>query len=429
MRHNTETWTVGQLVRRQRQINFSPPYQRNGGAWSMARKQLFIDSLFNNFDIPKLYLHRTTDCGLGYDFAVVDGRQRLETILEFLRDDFALAENFVFEGDPLPVGPDPLPNDAFSVLSSEANQLLRDATLDVVIIDADEIEDIEELFSRLNNGEKLTAPEARNAFGGDMNSLVREIADEPFFTSKFGFPNRRYNHLEVACKLLLLESHRNSHSNRVQFTDLKKRHLDNFVKTNKTMTSTSRKKLRESMKKTLKRLEACFDNQSPDLKKQSHPPLMYLFVMTVFERYGSVGPLQGLIRQFLADFRNDLQSNRLLPTASRDPELIEFGRLAQQGTNDADSLRKRVEIMVRRFLASNPDVTVLDQRRRFNDDERAVIWLRAKKRCESCSTKIETLSEMDADHVKRWAQGGLTILLNARCLCKSCNRNVGGRAA
>lgn len=429
MQHITETWTVGQLIRQQRAINFAPSYQRTGGVWNTARKSLFIDSLFNNYDIPKLYLHRTASCGLGYDYAVIDGRQRLETILQYLQDGFGLADNFVFEGDPLVNDPVPAANNRFSDLSPEAQQLFRDSKLDVVVVDTDDIDDIEELFSRLNNGEKLTAPEARNAFGGDMTRLIRTVASEPFFTDKLAFPNRRFNHYEVACKLLLLEDNRLARSNRVQFVDLKKRHLDHFVKSNKSMTDVASRRLLSSMRKTLKRLDACFDDDSPDLKKQSHPPLMYLFVLHLFELYGSSTPMTTRIKTFLADFRNELLANRALPPLSRDPELTEFGRLAQQGTNDSDSLKDRVNIMTRRFLTANSDVQVLDPKRRFNDNERAVIWLRANKKCETCNTEIASMSDMDADHVRRWAVGGSTTLDNARCLCKSCNRSVRHHAA
>lgn len=429
MRHTTDTWTVGQLVRLQRRINFAPHYQRDGGAWNPSRKALLIDSLINNFDIPKIYLHKMSDCGSGFDYNVVDGRQRLETILEFLRSEFALAHNFVFEGDPLEHDPSPVGSQYFEEFSDEAQQLLRDAKLDVVLIDDADIDDIEELFSRLNNGEKLTAAEVRNAIGGDMTDLIRQIAEEPHFKTKFAFANRRYNHYEVACKLLLLENQRLANAGHVRFVDLKKKFLDSFVKDNKQMPQAASRKLLSSMRQSLKKLDKCFDDKSPDLSKQSHPPLMYLFVLTVLDRYGAPAPMSTLIRTFLESFRNDLALNRTLPTASKDPELVEFGRLAQQGTNDSDSLQKRVDIMIRRFLAQNGDVSILDQRRRFNDDERTVIWLNAKKRCQNCNTKIASISDMDADHVRRWADGGKTTLSNARCLCATCNRSGQKRAA
>ena len=37
------------------EINISPEYQREGGVWTKEKKQLLIDSILNDYDIPKLY--------------------------------------------------------------------------------------------------------------------------------------------------------------------------------------------------------------------------------------------------------------------------------------------------------------------------------------------------------------------------------------
>ena len=37
-------------------IDLNPPYQRRGGLWSAREKSYLIDSILNDYDIPKLYL-------------------------------------------------------------------------------------------------------------------------------------------------------------------------------------------------------------------------------------------------------------------------------------------------------------------------------------------------------------------------------------
>ena len=54
--------------------------ERESGVWSTEKKQLFLDSLFNGFDIPKIYLHDLRGNDPRYDFAVIDGKQRLHAI-------------------------------------------------------------------------------------------------------------------------------------------------------------------------------------------------------------------------------------------------------------------------------------------------------------------------------------------------------------
>lgn len=66
-------------------------------------------------------------------------------------------------------------------------------------------DDIEELFSRLNNGEPLSGAEKRNAMGGKMCKLIREIGSHKFFREYTHFKQVRLQHYECAAKFLLME--------------------------------------------------------------------------------------------------------------------------------------------------------------------------------------------------------------------------------
>ena len=60
--------------------------------WELEDKVSLIDSIFNNVDIGKFtFLHyddqRWTETGFGYE--IIDGKQRLRTILDFYEDRFA----------------------------------------------------------------------------------------------------------------------------------------------------------------------------------------------------------------------------------------------------------------------------------------------------------------------------------------------------
>src|SRR3970040_1476713 len=76
-------------------IDVEPWYQRRGDIWTLEKKQLLVDSILNEFDIPKLYFHALSSeqrkaAGKKWDYAIIDGRQRLETIWQFMNDDFLL---------------------------------------------------------------------------------------------------------------------------------------------------------------------------------------------------------------------------------------------------------------------------------------------------------------------------------------------------
>ncbi|OOF38641.1 HNH endonuclease [Rodentibacter rarus] len=59
--------------------------------------------------------------------------------------------------------------------------------------------------------------------------------------------------------------------------------------------------------------------------------------------------------------------------------------------------------------------------RAFSDKDKRILFERQNGICSNCNQTFE-LSEMEADHVTPWSQGGKTDLNNGQMLCKSCNR-------
>jgi uncharacterized protein with ParB-like and HNH nuclease domain len=91
MRRGTEQRTVRSFCRRMRKINLQPTYQR-GAVWSKPQKQLLVDSILRDLDIPKVYL-REIDNDDSYEEEAVDGQQRLTAIYSFFNDEFPLAKD------------------------------------------------------------------------------------------------------------------------------------------------------------------------------------------------------------------------------------------------------------------------------------------------------------------------------------------------
>src|SRR5436190_1481974 len=82
------------------EIQLDPEYQRIGGIWTREKRQLLIDSLINGFDVPRLYFHEfvpaRTIKGKKYRFAIIDGKQRLQTIWDFIDGNISLADDFKY---------------------------------------------------------------------------------------------------------------------------------------------------------------------------------------------------------------------------------------------------------------------------------------------------------------------------------------------
>lgn len=408
--------SVGLFLVEKNVINDSPPYQRESGVWSPDKQRLFIDSLFNGYDVPKIYLHDLRGKDPRYKYAVIDGKQRLHAIWQYLDGTLSLAPDFDVKN--LEGRAPPPPGSVFRDLSEEWQAVIKSKPLDVVLVQNATEYDIEELFSRLNNGEPLNAAEKRNNYAGDMTNLVRAVAQLSFFKDRLTVPNGRYQHLEIAAKFLLIESREDAGGD--AFCDLKKKYLDKLVKDNRKMTKVAQEGLLARVEGQLKSLNRVFGKKDALLSKQAYPPLYYLFVK-LMEREYAHKELFVRIETFLETFNASRVAALEADEEDRDSNLIEFGRLMQQGTNDLNSLRTRVSILRRYFLQDYPDICLRDAKRAFSEEERFAIWILGGKKCALCPTEIKDIEELHADHKRQWAHGGPTSLKNGRALCKQCN--------
>jgi len=76
-----------------KQLNLDPPYQRRS-VWSPRDKRFFIDTILNNYPVPPVFLHKTLDEKGRATYHVVDGKQRIKTIIEFVNNKIRIPDNF-----------------------------------------------------------------------------------------------------------------------------------------------------------------------------------------------------------------------------------------------------------------------------------------------------------------------------------------------
>jgi hypothetical protein len=322
-------------------IEVDPSYQREGDVWTHEKRQLLIDSIRNGFDLPKLYFHRFAkpkDKGTqrAIEYAIIDGRQRLETIWHFVDDKFPLADDFKFyEESKVKAG-----GLTYSDLAKEypALKMRFDArTLPIMVVETDDLDLIEEMFSRLNEAVPLNAAEKRNAFGGPMAKAIRDVAEHSFFESCVAFSDKRYQHREVAVKFLYLERETN-------IVDTKKVYLDRFVRDYKGKSSRSVQSLVKAVEQVLERMSKVFGQDDKLLRSQSMAVIYFL----IFKNCNTDKWFTKLSRKTLLQFDELRSKNR--ESAEDDIteakyDLLEFDRMSVQGTNDALSVKYRFDTM------------------------------------------------------------------------------------
>jgi len=210
-------------------IDMNPEYQRRGGLWPRANKQLLINSVLNSYDIPKIYLSDFTYANTPLNesnkpYAVIDGKQRLETFFEFFEDKLPLGDTPVWFGKQEVT----LTGLYLSNLRQQYPDLairFEDFRPTVMSVISDQEEDVNDLFVRLNLTVPVSGPERRNAMRGPIPPLVRELSEHEFFDVCIRFSTDRGQDLNSAAKMLLVEFRR-------QLVTTKKRDLDRFVKDN-----------------------------------------------------------------------------------------------------------------------------------------------------------------------------------------------------
>ena len=164
------TWPIFTLSKKRSKINTNLDYQKPS-VWTKALKQMLIDSILRDFDIPKIYLHKTSDD----TFDVIDGQQRIRTIWSFYDDEFALPK------DAEPVNGIVVANKKYSELHMDIATIIDSYNLDFVILDNEDEDEIREMFLCLQNGTSLKAQEKRNAMPGQMRDFIKKVSEHEFF--------------------------------------------------------------------------------------------------------------------------------------------------------------------------------------------------------------------------------------------------------
>lgn len=328
-----------------------PPYQRVSDIWSLEKRQLLIDSILNGFDIPKMYFHvlappRKIEKSFR-KYAIIDGKQRLDAVWDFIDGGFALADDFEFLHDnTIEAG-----GLTYRDLAEKYPNLRArfDATqLSVVVVRTSDIELIEDMFSRLNEAVPLNAPEKRNAFGGEMPPAIRKLAGHEFFTKKLPFEDRRYKHRDMATKFLLIEF-----ADKV--VDTKKAYLDAFVKdwASEKRTALEANNLCDAVSVHLDRMCRIFTDADALLRSIGTTILMF-HMFRLLDKTKCVSQIR---REHFRAFDDARTENRQLAAddlSAASYELLEFEKYVQS-PNDAFATRLRLAIMAK-FLRESEKI-------------------------------------------------------------------------
>lgn len=157
-------------------------YQRKL-VWTLEEKQKLIDSILNEFPVPLVLLAKRS--GETASFDIIDGLQRLHTIISFIDNAFHTADGSAFDVSQLPRAAQAAKEDGRAAASAEVRLLPPDLcaafseyTLPVTVVERADDDSIIEIFARINSyGRRLSEQEQRQAgLSSRFSRVVRQLS-------------------------------------------------------------------------------------------------------------------------------------------------------------------------------------------------------------------------------------------------------------
>lgn len=158
------------LYEDRKELILNPDFQRKD-VWKGKQRSELIESILMGIPIPIMYLFEAAD---GHK-QVVDGRQRITTIIDFLNNEFALRDLKILHE---------LNGNKFSDLDKKLQGIFEDYQLYVYLIQPPTPERVKyDIFDRVNRGgTRLNNQEMRNAlYGGKATKLLKELSESEAF--------------------------------------------------------------------------------------------------------------------------------------------------------------------------------------------------------------------------------------------------------
>lgn len=389
-------------------IDTNPDFQRPA-VWTTSQKQLLVDTILRDWDVPKMYWRKLGSKPDKYD--VVDGQQRLRAIWSFYEGEFKLPKDSeAIDGMQVKgCGYDDLPDDLMARFDIYS--------FDVVILEETDEDEVREMFIRLQNGTSLKAQEKRNAYPGQMRSFVRTLTKHPFF-SRVGFANTRFTYDLVAAQLVCLElAGEPSNIKNSDLNAMYQKHRDFDVAG----------VVAKAVKKKLDLLADCFTEKTPELERYNVIALYCVF--SELRSQFVFSEIDQKLHDWFIEFETERREQEELDEESADPDWVSYKEKVSHSTDSADSIRARMDFMLRHLLTRYPSLSRKDNQRGFTEQQKLTVFRRDKGICRvklKCKGVKVTWDEWHCDHKKPWSKGGKTTVENGQVACTACNLSKGG---
>jgi len=395
LKFSTKKFSVSRVLKKIKNLSLdlAPEYQR-GPVWTKSRQSLLIDSMLKGYDIPKFYVRLTQSEKETYE--VVDGLQRLTSMLNYVNGDFRLPKTSTYAGlyyDELP---------------EEIAENFDDYQLDFSILEGFEDSDVRDMFLRLQNGLKLNAAEELNAIQGGMHDFVESLSLSEFFKTRVSFGSSRGAHRHVTAQLCKLAVD--------GYGDVRKNDLLDFYKSYSDWEPNTNAK---QLKSVLNWLSKVFSESDPALRNRGQTITIVMAAFDLWSEYSMEGR-ENYFLEAIYDFDKQVLSGSV--------DFKDYSNVISHSSDQGKSIELRREFILAALNGFKKTLVQKDSKRTFTLPDRILAWYAADGRCQEQGCGIElTYQQFHADHKKAWSKGGPTNLSNLQVLCPKHNLKKGSK--
>ncbi|VVB86101.1 Uncharacterised protein [uncultured archaeon] len=308
--------------------DLQPDFQRDI-VWNQQKQQKLIDSIMRGWHIPPIHLVKIEGKEV---YEVLDGKQRLFSIYNFLNDKFTFNAKFIPGMDDFKE----LHGKKFSQFPESVKNKFLFTTIRIFQVTDVRMNEATELFLRLNLGVTVADSEKRNCIYGPVKNFLREIINnypKLFCIETLGFPNLRMAYQDVLDKIFFLEKKGNL-DNKPNSKALEKMYFEKIIN----------EAVEANLRKNLKLLESVLQNSNHKLTKSTL--MSYYWFLRDIQTIDNVNVM--ILSKFLKKFEDwrKNQEYRFENDMSVHNKYVEFETLLSEGWLDPHSLKGRHRILI-----------------------------------------------------------------------------------
>jgi hypothetical protein len=388
-------------------IRLDPAYQR-GKVWSDDLRYTLIESIRNEFPIGLIMFnvsqHVDEDGANTEHYDVVDGQQRMRTIIEFIDSQETWTLSKRNDKGFVPYGS----------LTPAQQARFKEYKVPVAKMKEFEAEAITECYNRLQYGKPLKIGEKlKSLTTRRLHPYVKTLTQHKIFSIDSRL-RVRDAHWTLATAFL------KSIYTRELFARQEYPQLEHFLKSDGSDPKAAKaldqaKKILNYEHKVLEealRLDSAFSKYA-----QTARTLKWLFVvLAMLLKTHSLAGREHLVAEGLLEYY------KLIAKEGSD-EWVSYLNTGRTGRIDTKEVRDAlVQLSNQIVIAANAEP--VDAKRFFTPKQRSEIYTKSGGRCEECTTPLSP-TNFHADHRKPHSAGGKTTVENGRALCTKCNREKG----